>query len=81
MSKTKAGGKTRQKSPRPGKRLGIKLYGGQEVAKGNIIVRQKGTKFHPGLGVGMGKDHTLFALKDGTILFSQKLGKRFISIA
>ena len=80
MAHTKAGGKTRQKSPRPGKRLGIKLYGGQKVAKGNIIVRQRGTKFRPGLGVGIGKDHTLFALKEGLVLFGQKFGKKFISV-
>lgn len=80
MSKTKAGGKTRQKSPRPGKRLGVKLYGGAEVDPGKIIVRQRGTKFHPGLGVGMGRDHTLFALKEGLVQFSQKFGKKFVSI-
>jgi len=80
MAKTKAGGKTRQKSPRPGKRLGVKLYGGAKVDSGKIIVRQRGTKFHPGLGVGMGRDHTLFALKEGLVQFSQKFGKKFVSI-
>ena len=80
MSKTKAGGKTRQKSPRPGKRLGVKLYGGEKADPGKIIIRQRGTKFHPGLGVGMGRDHTLFALKEGLVQFSQKFGRKFVSI-
>ncbi|HKB90275.1 MAG TPA: 50S ribosomal protein L27 [Opitutaceae bacterium] len=53
------------------KRLGIKLFGGQSVIAGNIIVRQRGTKLHPGKGVGMGRDHTLFALKDGSVSFDK----------
>jgi len=52
-------------------RLGVKLFGGQKVIAGNIIVRQRGTKLHPGLGVGMGRDHTLFALRDGTLKFDK----------
>ena len=53
------------------KRLGVKLYGGQEAIAGNIIIRQRGTKFHPGEGVGLGKDHTIFATKDGKVLFTK----------
>ena len=53
------------------KRLGVKLYGGQDVIAGNIIIRQRGTKFHPGEGVGLGKDHTIFATKDGKVLFKK----------
>lgn len=63
------------------KRLGVKLFGGQTAIAGNIIIRQRGTKFHPGRGVGMGKDYTLFALTDGTVTF--KTGKRdrtFVSV-
>ncbi|MCL5037452.1 MAG: 50S ribosomal protein L27 [Chloroflexi bacterium] len=52
-----------------GKRLGVKLFGGQEVVSGNILIRQRGTKFHPGRNVGIGRDHTLFALKPGTVQF------------
>ncbi len=52
-------------------RLGVKLFGGQSAIAGNIIVRQRGTKFHPGLGVGLGKDHTIFALKDGVVTFKK----------
>lgn len=80
MAKTKTGGKTKQQSPRPGKRLGVKLFGGQKAAVGNILVRQRGTKFHPGQGVGMGRDHTLFALKEGTIEFKKKQGKTYLNI-
>jgi large subunit ribosomal protein L27 len=80
MSKTKAGGKTRQGTTRPGKRPGIKKFGGQAIQTGQIIVRQKGTKFHPGDGVGIGRDHTLFALKDGVVSFKKRLGKSIIAI-
>ncbi len=62
------------------KRLGVKLFGGQTCKAGNIIVRQRGTKFHPGDNVGMGKDHTLFALTDGTVMFKLKRGKKFIFV-
>ena len=81
MSKTKAGGKTRQKTTRPGKRLGVKIFGGQEVRSGNIILRQRGTKFHPGEGVGMGRDHTLYALKEGTVKFQKAKGKKKVIIS
>ena len=63
------------------KRLGVKLYGGQIAIPGNIIVRQRGTQFHPGLGVGIGKDHTLFALTDGLVEFRKKKDNRsFVSV-
>jgi large subunit ribosomal protein L27 len=63
------------------KRLGVKIYGGQTVIPGNIIVRQRGTKYHPGKGVGIGKDHTLFALVEGEVKFTRKAdNKSFISI-
>lgn len=81
MSKTKAGGsKASQATPRRGKRRGVKIFGDQKAITGNIIVRQKGTKFHPGAGVSMGRDFTIFALKEGTVKFGQKLGKKIISI-
>ncbi len=80
MAHKKAGGTTRQQSPRPGKRLGIKIFGGQIIRNGQIIVRQRGTKFHPGEGVGVGRDHTLFALRDGLVQFKQRLGKKVVSI-
>jgi large subunit ribosomal protein L27 len=63
------------------KRLGVKIYGGQAVKAGNIIVRQRGTKHHPGVNVGMGKDHTLFALIDGKVVFRKKReDKSFVSV-
>lgn len=63
------------------KRLGVKIFGGQSAIAGNIIVRQRGTKHHPGDGVGIGKDHTLFALVDGTVVFRKKADKRsYVSI-
>ncbi len=80
MAHTKAGGKTRQHPPRQGKRLGLKIFGGQKVKSGEIIVRQRGTKFHPGEGVGLGRDHTLFALKDGIVEFKRKKGDNFIVV-
>lgn len=80
MAKTKAGGKTRQQSPRPAKRLGVKIYGGQKVKTGNILIKQRGTEFHPGRGVGIGRDFTLFALREGIVEFKKRLGKRIVSI-
>jgi len=63
------------------KRLGVKLFGGQTAKAGNILVRQRGTKHHPGAGVGLGKDHTLFALVDGIVTFTKKAeGKSFVSV-
>lgn len=72
MAHKKAGGSTRNGRDSPGKRLGIKCYGGEKVSAGSIIVRQRGTKFHPGKNVGIARDHTLFALINGTVKFNTK---------
>ena len=80
MAHTKSGGKTRQQTPRVGKRLGLKIFGGEKVEVGNIIIRQRGTKFHPGKGVGIGRDHTLFALVNGIVQFKKRLGKNLVSV-
>jgi large subunit ribosomal protein L27 len=72
MAHKKAGGSTRNGRDSESKRLGLKLYGGQKASAGNIIVRQRGTKFHPGVNVGCGKDHTLFATADGVVQFQTK---------
>ena len=69
MAHKKAGGSTRNGRDSHSKRLGVKLFGGQQAKAGNILVRQRGTKFHPGRNVGLGKDHTLFALIDGSVQF------------
>ena len=76
MAHKKAGGSSRNGRDSESKRLGVKRYGGQEVLAGNILVRQRGTQFHPGVNVGLGKDHTLFALIDGFVEFSLKGPKR-----
>jgi large subunit ribosomal protein L27 len=63
------------------KRLGVKIFGGQKVVAGNIIIRQRGTEYHPGLNVGIGKDHTLFALVNGTVAFKRKHNdRRYVSV-
>ena len=81
MAHKKAGGSSRNGRDSAGRRLGVKKFGGEAVIAGNIIVRQRGTKFNPGENVGMGKDHTLFALCDGNVSFRQKAGKRmFVSV-
>ncbi|MBO9455476.1 50S ribosomal protein L27 [Paracoccus sp. R12_1] len=81
MAHKKAGGSSRNGRDSAGRRLGVKLYGGQEATAGNIIVRQRGTKWWPGDNVGMGKDHTLFALTDGHVTFKKGLkGRTFISV-
>lgn len=80
MSKTKQSGKTRQHTTRPGKRLGVKIYGGQAIKTGQIIVRQRGTKFHPGSGVGIGRDHTLFAIKDGIVSFRTLNQRKIVEV-
>lgn len=72
MAHKKAGGSSRNGRDSESKRLGVKRYGGQSVTAGNILVRQRGTQFHPGEYVGIGKDHTLFALVDGTVKFQVK---------
>jgi len=64
----------------PGQRRGVKVFGGQTVRAGNVLVRQLGTKFHPGLNVGMGRDFTLFALKDGVVKFRERRGKRVVDV-
>ena len=81
MAHKKAGGSSRNGRDSAGRRLGVKKFGDQRVVAGNIIVRQRGTKWHPGVNVGMGKDHTLFALVDGRVAFKQgKLGRKFCSV-
>ena len=81
MAHKKAGGSSRNGRDSAGRRLGVKLYGGQAAQPGNIIVRQRGTKFWPGLGVGMGKDHTIFATAEGAVTFRKGLkGRTFISV-
>lgn len=72
MAHKKAGGSTRNGRDSNPKYLGVKLYGGQAVDAGSIIVRQRGTQFHPGVNVGLGRDHTLYALVDGTVEFTVK---------
>lgn len=71
MAHKKAGGSVMNGRDSAGRRLGVKCYGGEAVLAGNILIRQRGTKFHPGKNVGMGKDHTLFALTDGVVSFSR----------
>ncbi|HLN24611.1 MAG TPA: 50S ribosomal protein L27 [Patescibacteria group bacterium] len=81
MAHKKAGGSSRNGRDSAGRRLGVKKFGGELVVPGNIIIRQRGTKVHPGANVGMGTDHTLFALTGGRILFARKsLGKTFVSV-
>jgi large subunit ribosomal protein L27 len=80
MSHVKAGGATRQASPRPGKRRGLKKFGGESVKVGQIIIRQVGTRTRPGVGVGLGRDYTLFALTDGVVKYFTRLGKAFVSV-
>jgi large subunit ribosomal protein L27 len=71
MAHKKAGGSSRNGRDSAGRRLGVKKFGGEDVIPGNIIIRQRGTKWHPGTGVGMGKDHTIFAKIEGQVLFSK----------
>ena len=81
MAHKKAGGSSRNGRDSAGRRLGVKLYGGQEAIAGNIIVRQRGTTWWPGANVGMGRDHTLFALTDGEVTFKKGLkGRTYISV-
>lgn len=81
MAHKKAGGSSRNGRDSESKRLGVKKFGGESVLAGNIIIRQRGTKWHPGENVGLGKDHTIFALKDGIVSFSRKKNNRsFVSI-
>jgi large subunit ribosomal protein L27 len=82
MSKVKASGKVAQQSQkkRHGKRLGIKKYAGEKVITGNIILRQRGEKYKPGAGVGIGKDHTIFAMIEGVVKFSKRFGKTVANV-
>ncbi|HVC37073.1 MAG TPA: 50S ribosomal protein L27 [Gammaproteobacteria bacterium] len=82
MAHKKAGGSTRNGRDSESKRLGVKLYGGQAVIAGNIIIRQRGTQYHAGVNVGMGRDHTLFAKANGKIKFALKgrPQRRFVSV-
>ena len=80
MATKKAGGSWRNGRDSAGRRLGVKKFGGQIVISGNILVRQRGTKFHPGSNVGIGKDHTLFAKSDGKVIFKKTRTRTFISI-
>jgi large subunit ribosomal protein L27 len=80
MSKTKGGGSTRNGRDSNAQRLGVKAFGGTAVTAGAILVRQRGTKFHPGLNVGLAKDDSLFALVDGTVQFGERRGRRVIDI-
>jgi len=80
MAHKKAGGSSRNGRDTAGRRLGVKKFGGEEVISGNIIIRQRGTKVHPGLGVGIGLDHTIFAVQPGKVLFREKSGKMTVSV-
>ena len=81
MAHKKAGGSSRNGRDSDGRRLGVKKFGGEAVLAGNIIVRQRGTKVHPGANVGMGKDHTLFATAPGTVEFQKKANDRmFVTV-
>ncbi len=81
MAHKKAGGSSRNGRDTAGRRLGVKRFGGQIVIPGNILVRQRGTKFHPGSNVGMGRDHTLFALVEGHVEFKESAaGRTYVSV-
>ena len=81
MAHKKAGGSSRNGRDSAGRRLGVKKFGGEAVIGGNIIVRQRGTKVYPGRNVGIGKDHTLFALTEGRVAFHRgKLGRKYVSV-
>lgn len=80
MAHVKAGGTAKGNKDSVSKRLGVKIYGGQAAIAGNVIVRQKGTKFYPGNGVDMGKDYTIFATTAGIVSFITKRGKRYVSV-
>jgi large subunit ribosomal protein L27 len=81
MAHKKAGGSSKNGRDSAGRRLGVKCYGGEFVLSGNIIVRQRGTKIHPGKNVGLGKDHTIFATNDGTVKFhTGRMNRTYVSI-
>ena len=80
MSKTNGGGSTRNGRDSTAQRLGVKVSGGSVVTAGSIIVRQRGTKFHPGVNVGKGSDDTLFALSDGIVQFGERRGRKLVNV-
>jgi large subunit ribosomal protein L27 len=80
MSHVKAGGAVRQHHQRPGKRLGLKKFGGEKIEVGQIILRQRGLKFKPGKGVGVGRDHTIFAMIDGVVKFGKRMGRTVVNV-
>ena len=81
MAHKKAGGSSRNGRDSAGRRLGVKKFGGEQVIGGNIIIRQRGTRVYPGVNVGIGKDHTLFALGEGRVRFhGGKLGRKYVSV-
>tara|TARA_B100001115_G_C15685397_1_gene331599 strand:- start:498 stop:752 length:255 start_codon:yes stop_codon:yes gene_type:complete len=80
MATKKAGGSSRNGRDSAGRRLGVKKFGGENVLAGNIIVRQRGTKFHPGDNVGIGKDHTIFATTNGIVTFKKTRVRTFVSV-
>jgi len=80
MAHTKSAGSVKGNKDSISKRLGVKVYGGEKVIPGNIIIRQRGTKFHPGIGVSMGKDYTIFAISDGTVQFKNARGKKVVEV-
>ena len=80
MAHVKSGGRARQGTPRKGKRLGVKIFGGQEIKTGQIIIRQRGSTFHAGEGSSMGKDFTIFALRDGKVKFKVLKSKKIIDV-
>ncbi len=80
MSHVKSGGSVRQHKQRAGKRRGVKKFGGETITTGQIIIRQVGTKYHPGKNVGLGRDFTLFALTNGVVEFSKRLGRTLVHV-
>jgi large subunit ribosomal protein L27 len=80
MAHKKAGGSSRNGRDTAGKRLGVKKFGGELVIPGNILIRQRGTKWHPGRNVGMGRDHTIFSVVEGHVKFHQRGGRTYISV-
>tara|TARA_E500000178_G_scaffold345811_2_gene396359 strand:- start:15255 stop:15515 length:261 start_codon:yes stop_codon:yes gene_type:complete len=81
MAHKKAGGSTRNGRDTAGRRLGVKKFGGEMVIPGNIIIRQRGTQYHPGINVGIGRDHTIFALEKGNVLFKKKSqGRMYVNV-
>lgn len=80
MAHKKSGGSAKNGRDSESKRLGVKKFGGEKVIAGNIIIRQRGTKYHPGTNVGLGKDYTIFALSDGEVKFTDSRGKKVVNV-